>query len=97
MPLVTLIADHEPGPQAPSLTPAAVPGTRPASMPVPAGARKETTRARLLFIAAITAGCTGSILWHDPLLPVVLVTGGSLAGDSLRARLPAGRRHAPRT
>lgn len=95
-PLVTLIADHEPGTPAPSLTPAAVLRTRPASMPVPGRGRKNATRARLLFIAAIAAGCAGSILWHEPLLPIVLVVAGSLAGNSLRDRLPAGRRHAPR-
>lgn len=96
MPLVTLIADHEPDPQAASLTPAAVPGTRPASRSVPGRGRKNATRARMLVIAAITAGCAGSFLWHEPLLPIVVVVAGSLAGDGLRDRLPAGRRHAPR-
>lgn len=53
----------------------------------------SAVRARLLFLAAITAGCAGSILWHEPLLSIVLVLAGSLAGKHLRARLPVGRRH----
>ncbi|QCB97365.1 hypothetical protein E5206_10895 [Arthrobacter sp. PAMC25564] len=97
VPLVSLIADHEPGTPTPSRTSAPPRLTRPASVPVPVRGRKKATRARLLFIAAIAAGCIGSILWHEPLLPIVLVAAGTLAGNSLRDLLPAGRRHAPRT
>ncbi|WP_427174603.1 hypothetical protein [Arthrobacter sp. 92] len=93
MPLVTLIAGPEPGTPAPSLTPTAARGTRPAAMPGPMRGRKNATRAGPLFIAAITAGCAGSILRHEPLL----VTAGCLAGDSLgsTSRPDAGTRHGP--
>lgn len=97
VPLVTLIARTEPGATGRSLTQPPHRRKRPEGVAMSVRGRKSATRARLLFIAVIMAGCIGSILWHAPLLPIVLVVAGSLAGDSLRDRLPAGRRHAPRT
>jgi hypothetical protein len=95
-PLVTLIADHEPDERVPSRRPTSRPqGPHPSRL-LPMRGRRNAARARALFVGAITAGCTGSILWHEPLLPIVLVVTGSLAGNSLRDRAPAGRRHAPR-
>ncbi|GAC1367945.1 MAG: hypothetical protein NVSMB43_00700 [Pseudarthrobacter sp.] len=96
LPLVTLIAEEAKTPVS-SRSHTGLYGSPPPSGLMPVRGRRSATWARLLFIAAITAGCAGSILWHEPLLPIVLIVAGSLAGNHLRTRLPAGRQHAPRT
>lgn len=95
LPLVTLITEEFTAPVS-SCSHTGLYGSQHTSGHMPVRGRRSATWARLLFIAAIGAGCAGSILWHEPLLPIVLVSAGSLAGNHLRTRLPAGQRHAPR-
>lgn len=97
VPLVRLISDHKAEARGPSRRHTAPPRGAHPSGPLPVHRRRNAAKARILFVAAITAACIGSILWRQPLLPIVLVVAGSLAGNSLRDHLPAGRRHAPRT
>lgn len=56
---------------------------------VPVRVLNSTTRARLLFGAEITAGCIGSILRDESLLPIFLVVAGSL-GRQQPQGLPPG-------
>lgn len=90
MPLVTLIAEEGKAPVS-ARSHTRVHGSPHSSGLMPMRGRRNATWVRLLFVAAITAGCSGSILWHEPLLPIILVTAGSLAGNCLHDRLPAGR------
>ncbi|MEW1808519.1 hypothetical protein [Pseudarthrobacter sp. NPDC080039] len=96
LPLVTLIAEEATAPASPRSH------TRPHGSPhqsghVPTRGRRSATSVRLVFVAAIAAGCAGSILWHEPILPIILIVTGSLAGYHLRTPLTAARQHAPRT